>query len=194
MKNFTKKDRIYFIAIFCFLAISIFVFVVSLPQTRLAQALITCPSGSTCQNITGFSDDALSAIECDVSDNCDASGGVCCHPRTEAGGTATTPTPSEKPPPQQLVNPIGGTEENPTGVATVPTLISNIIKAVLGIVGAVALFMFVWGGFTWLTSGGNPDKIKTGKDVLVWATIGLLVIFASYTLVETIFKALGAIP
>lgn len=106
----------------------------------------------------------------------------------------TTTTPSEKPPAQQLINPIGGTAENPAGVTTVSALIANIIKAVLGIVGAVALFMFVWGGFTWLTSGGSPDKIKMGRDTLVWATIGLLVIFASYTLVETIFKALGAIP
>jgi uncharacterized membrane protein YjfL (UPF0719 family) len=43
----------------------------------------------------------------------------------------------------------------------------------------------------WLTSGGSPDKIKKGMDVLIWAAIGLIVIFASYTLVEFVFEALG---
>ncbi len=104
----------------------------------------------------------------------------------------TTTTPST-PPAQELINPLGGTNEAPAGVTSVPALIANIIKTILGVIGAVALFMFVWGGFGWLTSGGNPDKVKQGKDTLVWATIGLLVIFASYTLVDVVFRALGAI-
>ncbi len=104
----------------------------------------------------------------------------------------TTTTPSE-PSAQELINPIGGTATSPGGVTSVPVLIANIIKTILGVIGAVALFMFIWGGFTWLTSGGNPDKVKQGKDTLVWATIGLLVIFASYTLVDVVFRALGAI-
>jgi len=107
------------------------------------------------------------------------------------GGTGTTP--SGPPTAQKLINPLGGTNEAPGGVTSVPALIANIIKTILGVVGAVALFMFVWGGFGWLTSGGNPDKVKQGRDTLVWATIGLLVIFASYTLVDVVFRALGAI-
>jgi len=51
--------------------------------------------------------------------------------------------------------------------------------------------MFVYGGLIWLTSGGTPDKIKKGMDVLLWAAIGLVVIFASYTLVDFVFTALG---
>lgn len=111
-------------------------------------------------------------------------------PPGSATGETTTPS---KPPSQELINPLGGTSAAPEGVTSVPALIANIIKTILGIVGAVALFMFVWGGFGWLTSGGNPDKVKAGRDTLVWATIGLLVIFASYTLVDVVFRALGAI-
>ena len=113
-------------------------------------------------------------------------------PSTNTNTSANTN--AGRPSAQELVNPIGGTAENPAGVTSVSILIANIIKAVLGIVGAVALFMFFWGGFGWLTSGGNPDKIKQGRDTLIWATIGLLIIFASYTIVETIFKAVGALP
>jgi hypothetical protein len=80
---------------------------------------------------------------------------------------------------------------NPIAATNVPQLIGSIIQAVLGIVGALALLMFVYGGFMWLTSGGSPDKIKKGKDILIWAVIGLAVIFASYALVDFVIRALG---
>lgn len=81
--------------------------------------------------------------------------------------------------------------KSPIGEVTGPELIGRIIKTVLGVVGALALAMFVFGGFTWLTSGGSPDKIKKGKDILMWAVIGLVIIFTSYTLVDFILTAFG---
>jgi hypothetical protein len=101
---------------------------------------------------------------------------------TETALTNTSAT-GGAPAPINLTNPIAATN--------VPQLIGSIIKEVLGIVGALALLMFVYGGFLWLTSGGSPDRIKKGKDILVWAVIGLVVIFASYTLVDFVIKALG---
>jgi hypothetical protein len=81
--------------------------------------------------------------------------------------------------------------EAPITETSVPKIIGNIIKTLLAIVGALSLGMFVYGGFTWLTSGGNPDRIKKGKDILFWAFIGLTVIFASYTLVDFLLRAFG---
>lgn len=72
---------------------------------------------------------------------------------------------------------------------SIPIIIGNIIRAVLGIVGSIALLMFIYGGITWLISQGNQEKVKTAKEILVWATLGLVVIFAGYILVEFIIKA-----
>ncbi len=83
-----------------------------------------------------------------------------------------------------LPNPLGDS------VTTVPQLINRAIIAILGIVGALALLMFVWGGLLWMTSAGNADQVKKGRETLVWASIGLLIIFASYSLVSTIFRSL----
>ena len=80
---------------------------------------------------------------------------------------------------------------NPLWKVTPQVLIGKVINAILGMVGSIALLMFVYGGFLWLTAGGNPEQIKKGKDVLVWASIGLVVIFTSYALVHFIIKALG---
>jgi hypothetical protein len=74
--------------------------------------------------------------------------------------------------------------------ADIPTLIGQIIKGALGIVGSVALLTFVYGGFLMLISQGDAAKIKKGKDALVWATLGLVVIFGSYILLSYIISAL----
>jgi hypothetical protein len=80
---------------------------------------------------------------------------------------------------------------NPLGAATIQALIGNLIKGALGLIGSIALVIFIYGGFLWLTSGGNPDKITKGKSTMVWGTIGLAVILFAYTLVQFVFQALG---
>ena len=86
-----------------------------------------------------------------------------------------------------LDNPLGESNPNPQA------LIGKIINAVLGIVGSLALAMFIYGGFTWMLAGGNSEAVTKGKNILVWATMGLVVIFTSYALVHfVIFEGLGA--
>jgi hypothetical protein len=79
---------------------------------------------------------------------------------------------------------------NPLGTTNINSVIARIITALLGITGSVALLMFVWGGFQWLVSAGKPEKIQKGKDTLIWAAIGLAVIFGAYTLVNVVVSAL----
>ncbi|MFA5413567.1 MAG: pilin [Patescibacteria group bacterium] len=80
---------------------------------------------------------------------------------------------------------------SPIGAISPTQLIGKAIKAVLGILGAVALLIFVYGGFVWMTSGGSPEKIKTARMTLVWAVLGMAVIFLSYAAVDFVLKAFG---
>ncbi len=82
-----------------------------------------------------------------------------------------------------------------TGSCSVNEMFSvagNAAKILLGMVGSVTLLIFIYGGFVWLTSGGNPDKIKKGKEILVQTTIGLLIVFGAYAGVYFLVRALGA--
>lgn len=81
---------------------------------------------------------------------------------------------------------------NPLGSTTLTTqqLIGQIIGAVLGIVGSIALVMFIIGGFQWMTAGGNMERVKKGRDTLVWATLGLVVVFAAYAILKFVFESL----
>lgn len=65
-------------------------------------------------------------------------------------------------------------------------IIGVVIQSFLGLVGGVSLVMMVWGGFQWLTSAGNPEKVKKGTQTMIWSVIGLIIALASYLLVKTV--------
>lgn len=77
-----------------------------------------------------------------------------------------------------LPNPLGksGTD--------IPILLGKIISSVLGVVGSLALVMFIYGGITWMLSAGNQEQVTKGKNILIWATIGIVIIFSAYALVK----------
>jgi hypothetical protein len=79
------------------------------------------------------------------------------------------------------LNPLG----NVTGASE---LYGRILRSLLGIAGIVALAFFIIGGIILLSSGGNQEKVKTGKNTLVWAIIGLFVAFSSYILLKFILE------
>jgi len=72
-------------------------------------------------------------------------------------------------------------------------LIGRVIGAALGIVGSLALAMFIFGGFLWMTAMGNADKVKKGRDTMIWAALGLVIIFTAYALITFVLtNVLGA--
>ena len=79
---------------------------------------------------------------------------------------------------------------SPVAAKDVPQLINSMIKGILGVVGALSLLFFVYGGMLWLTSMGNSERINKGKETLIWATIGLVVIFSSYAILNVVINAL----
>ena len=64
--------------------------------------------------------------------------------------------------------------------------IGEYIKAVylylLGIAGLVVVIIFIHAGFEWLASGGNQTAITHAKKLMLNATLGLLAMFGSYTM------------
>ena len=83
--------------------------------------------------------------------------------------------------------------DNPIGPKdiTIALVIGKIIKIFLGIIGTISLIMFIYGGFLMLTSAGRAGQIKTGQQTLVWASIGILVVFTSYAMLKFVFSAFG---
>ncbi|MCD4704718.1 Ig-like domain-containing protein, partial [bacterium] len=66
------------------------------------------------------------------------------------------------------------------GELSLEEMIGNIIQIALGFLGLIALIIILYGGFIWMTSGGNEEKITKAKNILKAGVIGLVIILASY--------------
>ncbi|MBI4993129.1 MAG: hypothetical protein HZC26_03285 [Candidatus Magasanikbacteria bacterium] len=69
--------------------------------------------------------------------------------------------------------------------------IAKIIRAVLGLLGIIALGVMLYGGFMYMTSAGEEEKILTAKKALTNGVIGLVIILSSLALVQFILNKLG---
>ncbi len=67
-------------------------------------------------------------------------------------------------------------------VVQVENFIRSIIKVVAGLAGLVATGFFVVGGFGYITSSGNPEKLDKSKQTLVWSAIGLAIVIAAFVI------------
>ncbi len=75
--------------------------------------------------------------------------------------------------------------------ADLSAMLSNALNVTLGMLGVIALLAFIWAGFTWMTSGGDAGKITKAKKTMIWAVAGLVIIFASYSILVLVFNAFG---
>lgn len=87
----------------------------------------------------------------------------------------------------QLPNPLG-TNKDGKPISLIDVML-RVMQIALAAVDIFALFMFILGGFEFLISAGNPNLIKKAKDTLVWATLGILVITLSYSILKFLFEA-----
>jgi len=61
-------------------------------------------------------------------------------------------------------------------------VIGNLIRSILAFIGVIFLILMIYGGVTWMTAGGNEEKIKKAKGLITNATIGLVIILAAYSI------------
>lgn len=79
--------------------------------------------------------------------------------------------------------------DNPLALSTdIKSIIANIITKVLQIMGALSLMMILQGSTGWISSGGNPEKIESGKKTIMWAVLGVVLTLSSYVILQVIFK------
>ncbi|MBU1037109.1 pilin [Patescibacteria group bacterium] len=75
---------------------------------------------------------------------------------------------------------------------TATQMVGYIINLILGFLGVIFLVLVIYGGFQWMTAGGNEEKVKKGRDMIVQAAIGLAIILFAFVLTNfVIFRLLG---
>lgn len=72
------------------------------------------------------------------------------------------------------------------GVSNVENFIRSVITVLAGIAGLVATGFFVVGGFTYITSSGNPEQLDKAKRTLTWSAIGLAIVIGAFILAQIV--------
>jgi len=75
-----------------------------------------------------------------------------------------------------------------------PELANRFIQTALGISGVLALLAFIYGGILYLLAGVNPKNVEKGKELMKYAVIGLVIIFASYAIVNFLLSTVLQVP
>jgi hypothetical protein len=97
-----------------------------------------------------------------------------------------------------LSDSIAISEANATdsGLATstsVPTMVGNVIRIILGISGTAALIIVVMGGVKWMTSGGAEAKITSARKLMVSGAVGIVIIAAAYAITSFVMNQMLAV-
>lgn len=76
------------------------------------------------------------------------------------------------------------------GTNSLSQIIQGLITTIMSLLGVIAVLIFLWGGFIWMTSTGDEDKVKKAKDMILTSIIGLAIIFASWAIAMFVIGAL----
>jgi len=82
-------------------------------------------------------------------------------------------------------------ELNSALIKSTPTSIAGtVIGAILSLVGVVFFLLIFYGGLLWMIARGNDQEVEKAKNILIAATIGLVIVLAAYAITAFIGQQL----
>lgn len=113
-----------------------------------------------------------------------------------AAGPADPPPPAYNPPANPInpddpfgVNDLGDAGVN-LGQQDLKTTIARIINVILSFLGVLAVLIILLGGFKWMTSQGQTEKVDEAKKLIGEGVVGLVIIFAAYAIASFVLNQL----
>jgi cytochrome bd-type quinol oxidase subunit 2 len=83
------------------------------------------------------------------------------------------------------------TDNTSGGTDNVNKLITNVINIFSVVVGVVSVIMIIFGGFRYITSGGDSNNISSAKNTIIYAIIGLVIVVFAQFIVQFVLNRLG---
>lgn len=81
-------------------------------------------------------------------------------------------------------NPTPGACTGSNATDSINKIIHTIVNLLSAIVGIVAVIMIIVGGLRYITSGGNDASVTSAKNTILYAIIGLVIVFFAQVLVR----------
>ncbi|OGM59169.1 hypothetical protein A3A75_03045 [Candidatus Woesebacteria bacterium RIFCSPLOWO2_01_FULL_39_10] len=81
-----------------------------------------------------------------------------------------------------------------TNICSVGNIVAALLPYIFGIVGFLILIYIVMGGYQILTSQGDPKGIAAGREKIMYAIVGFIVIFVAFWIVQLVARILNLPP
>ena len=72
-----------------------------------------------------------------------------------------------------------------SGVKSIAITVIDILSLVVGI---VAVIMIIYGGFRYITSGGESGSVSSAKNTLIYAIVGLILVALAQVIVHWVLN------
>jgi len=69
--------------------------------------------------------------------------------------------------------------------------IAGVVNIVLGFLGILATLIILLGGFKWMTSQGNSDKVDEAKKMIGAGIIGLVIVLVAYAVARFVLASVA---
>ena len=66
----------------------------------------------------------------------------------------------------------------------------NVLNIVFGVLAGIAFISVVYGGFKYVISQGEPDKIGKAKNIIMYSIVGLVIAMSAFGIVNLLLKVL----
>ncbi|MBZ9569572.1 hypothetical protein KJA16_01450 [Patescibacteria group bacterium] len=80
---------------------------------------------------------------------------------------------------------------NPLEAETFEELIENLIDFIFWVAAAIVPLMIIIAAFYFITSVGNPDKVRTAKSIILWTVVGFTIVLLAKGIVSVIKQIIG---
>ena len=71
-------------------------------------------------------------------------------------------------------------------------VLGNILTAILVVAVVVALLFLIWGGFKWMTAGGNEEMVSGARTTIIAGIVGLAIIIGSFAISRFVVENLSS--
>jgi hypothetical protein len=78
-----------------------------------------------------------------------------------------------------------------TAVSDVFVLVGNLLRILIALSGALAVIMIIVAAIYYVTSMGDPGRVKRAKDILTNLVIGLVLLIGAYAVVDFVTKGIA---
>lgn len=81
-----------------------------------------------------------------------------------------------------------------SGASTDPVvIIATLLSVFFGLLGVIFLILIIYAGFLWMTAAGNDSQVKTAKNIMVSAVIGLVILLSAFAISDFVVGTLGVV-